>query len=120
MGKLDADFSTFFYFFFTRSKRSFGKTLAFDFCVHRSYMVRIGNSEGNKILAYESTKYIRRLDNEMHSRKGIANSKIKSARAEMVLLLLSLLRYDLRKSFNFSVFVSIKIRLILYIEKEMK
>ena len=108
-----------FFFFLQEAKDPLGK-LASDFCAHRSYMVRVGNSGGNKILAYESTKYIRRLNNEMHSRKGIANSKIKSARAEMVLLSLPLLRYDLRKSFNFSVFVSIKIRLILYFEKEMK
>ena len=69
-----------FFFFFTKSKRSFRKTLASDFYVPRSYMVRIGNNGGNKILAYESTKYIRRLKNEMHSRERIANSKIKSAR----------------------------------------
>ena len=81
-------------------------------------MERLGNSGGNKILAYESTKYIRRLNNETRSREEIANSKIKSARAETVLLLLSLLRYDLRKSFNFSVFVFIKIRLMLCFEKK--
>lgn len=71
-------------------------------------MPRIGNSGGNQVLVYESTKYIRRLNNERHGREGIANSRVKPTRTEMVFLLLPLLSYDLRKSFNFSVFVSIK------------
>ena len=84
MGKLDADFSTFFFFY--KRQTSFRKILASDFYVLGSYMERLGNSGGNKILAFESTKYIRRLNNETRSRERRANSKIKSARAEMVLL----------------------------------
>ena len=54
----------------TRSKRSSGKALVFDFYVPSSYILRIGNSGGNQVLVYELTKFIRKLDNGRYGREG--------------------------------------------------
>lgn len=54
------------------------------------------------MLVYELSRFIRKLDNERHSRKGKTNARVKLARVEVVLPLLSC---DVRNAFNFCLYL---------------